>query len=255
MLASQVAVPEVRERLGECGEIVAREREDGAARFVDRDLDYRSVPTGALVDPTPGTPALGSNPPTAALAAAARIYVALYEATLRDRYRERATALLDTVTAAQRRSGGWEHPSSGIPYSESIGTGMVLEALARFRRACSTGRYRSALHAGIEWYRSGFFSSDGRPCVPERGGERPDLTAYAQGAVTFTLAGAVPFGERVVRTALADRYAGSGRLRGRPRRLWGHRRPSVEQRAWMADALATYLDAVRDDWRPQFATR
>lgn len=245
-----------------------------AARFVTADLSYRTTPAGTIVDAVPGAdlrapthtnrpsgvaegrPPRPYRPAVVALAAAAELFVALYGTTGRDDYRDRATRLLDTVADARDPAGGWDAPARGLPYAASVGAGRTLQAYARYARDCSSDRYRSVLRDGVDWYRSTFFGTTARARGGRGVGAARTLSTAAQGVVTFTLAGELPFAERVLLSAHRRFYAGDGRFYAGDGRFPTRRVTPVGRcHAPMTHALATYLDAVRDRAQPRSAVR
>jgi hypothetical protein len=213
-----------------------------ATAFVEQDLDYRTVPDGAVVnyhlnhDPDVYTINAG--------ALGARLFLDLYDHFGTPVYRERAAALLDHVAGLQTDRGGWHYrdpPSSSHLSMDSHHNGFVIEGFQRYDEVVDDDRYAETIADGMAFYRS-LFDSDGAPDFDESSPYPRDIHAATQGILVFTYAGEFERARRLIGWIVDNLYAGDGRFYFRKHRLYTQRITLMRWcQAWTAYALSEYL--------------
>ncbi|EMA45337.1 hypothetical protein [Halococcus saccharolyticus] len=220
---------------------------ESVAKFIDEDLEYEEIPEGARMK---YVPTWSSDHYT--LNAVALGGVTLLE--LADRFddpthRERGEKLLDYVVSRQRPEGGWMYrdpPSASHLSMDNHHNGFVIESLLRHRELTGSDRYADSLDDGLAFYRDELFAPDGAPNWDESNAHPRDIHAAAQGIIVFSRAGAFEVAERILDWTVGNLYAGNGRFHFRQERFYTKRITLMRWcEAWMAYAVATYLDRRR----------
>jgi len=220
---------------------------ESVAEFIDEDLEYEEIPDGARMK---YVPTWSSDHYT--LNAVALGGVTLLE--LADRFddpthRERGEKLLDYVVSRQRPEGGWMYrdpPSASHLSMDNHHNGFVIESLLRHRELTGSDRYADSLDEGLAFYRDELFAPDGAPNWDESNAHPRDIHAAAQGIIVFSRAGAFDVAERILDWTVGNLYVGNGRFHFRQERLYTKRITLMRWcEAWMAYAVATYLDRRR----------
>jgi hypothetical protein len=217
-----------------------------AADFVVEDLNFEPVDdgTGAVIDYHTKHPQAYYTINAGALGA--RLFVDLYDRFGDPDLRERATAILDHIAALQTDLGGWYYrePRDASHLSmDSHHNGFVIEAFQRYG-AVVDDRYADTLDRALRFYRDVLFEADGAPNFDETSAYPRDIHASTQGVLVFTYAGDLAFARQVLQWALENFHAGDGRFYFRTERFFTRRVTLMRWcQAWMAYAMAEYLDA------------
>jgi hypothetical protein len=170
-----------------------------------------------------------------------------------DRYRARAWGLLDHVADLQTDAGGWyyrEPPEASHLSMDNHHNGFIIEAFQRYRDVVDD-RYDDTLDAAVDFYRTRLFEPDGTPNFDEEHAYPRDIHASTQGALVFTKEGDFDFARTVLEWVFDELHAGDGAFYFRKER-WFTRRVTLMRwcQAWMAFAMAEYLDARADQRSP-----
>jgi len=171
-----------------------------------------------------------------------------------------AGRLLRYVVSKQTDYGAWyyaEPPSASHITHDNYHTGFILDAILTYAKVSGSNEFKNAYEKGLQYYETHLFEEDGAPRFMNDQKLPFDIHGAAQGIITFSLA------ERHlgVGKAMADRildwtlremfdsetgwfyYQKRGPYRSRIRLLrWCQ--------AWMAMALANYLETLADSERP-----
>lgn len=191
-----------------------------------------------------GTYVLNAN------ALAGSLLVELAEEFGRPSLRSFGESLLDYVGASQHLLGGWEYtdpPEASHLSMDNHHTGFILESFIRYRACTGDRRYDDVLHRGLDFYREVLYDPNGAPRWDERRRYPRDIHGAAQGIITFAMAGEDAFAARVLGWTLRSMYD-EGRFFYRRNRLFTRRFTLMRWgQAWMAYAVARYLDCVVGD--------
>jgi hypothetical protein len=170
---------------------------------------------------------------------------------------EEGGRLVRYVVSKQTAEGAWfyaEPPSASHITHDNYHTGFILDAVHQYGRAAGSDEFDDAYERGIRFYEQRLFEADGAPRFMSDQRWPADIHGCAQGIITFALrqrydgtGGAVS--KRVLDWTLANMWdPRSGWFYYQKRR--GMRTKIRELRwcqAWMAFAIATYLEAAGAD--------
>jgi hypothetical protein len=213
------------------------------ADFIDEDLEYEEIEEGARMK---YVPTWSSEHYTLNAVALGGVTLLELGARFGGDHRERGEKLLDYVVSRQQPEGGWMYrdpPSASHLSMDSHHNGFVIESLLRHRELTDSDRYADVLDDALAFYREDLFEADGAPNWDESNRYPRDIHAAAQGIIVFSRAGEFAAAERVIDWVLGTLYAGNGKFRFRQERLYTKRVTLMRWcEAWMAYALATYLD-------------
>ena len=218
-----------------------------AADFVVGDLSFEPADddTGAVIDYHTKHPQAYYTINAGALGA--RLFVDLYARFEEPELRERAEALLDHIATLQTDLGGWYYrePRDASHLSmDNHHNGFVIEAFQRYVEVVDDDRYDATLESALRFYRDVLFEDGGAPNFDETSSYPRDVHASTQGVLVFTYAGDLAFARQVLQWALENLHAGDGRFYFRKERLYTRRVTLMRWcQAWMAYAMAEYLDA------------
>jgi len=216
-----------------------------AAPFVVEDLDYRPTDHGARI--TYSQNHEGEYYTLNAGALAGRLFTDLYDWFGDPRLRERAREILDHIAVKQTPCGGWYYrdpPEASHLSMDTHHNGFIVESYLRYRHATDSDRYDATIEDGLAFFET-LFGPDGAPAFDEQQSYPRDIHACAQGILTFTYAGALARARRTLDWTLDNLYAGEGRFYFRKHRFYTNRVTLMRWcEAWMAFALAEYLQAV-----------
>ncbi len=223
-----------------------------AADFVIEDLCYTELADGARINytATNGEQPRSATPPYTlnANAIGARLLLELGAAFDEPDYREKATLILDYVTAKQTATGGWlytDPPTASHLSMDSFHNGFIIESLLRYRTLTGSGRYDASIDRALSFYRNRLFGEDGAPNWDESSAYPKDTHAAAQGIIVFTTIGDLEFARRIIDWTIEALYAGDGQFYYQQRRFYTKQFTLMRWcQAWMAYALSTYLTAV-----------
>ena len=204
--------------------------EDGRGAVVDyhdkHEQEYYTINAGALC---------------------ARLYLDLYDHFGEADHRRRATELLDHVADLQTDRGGWlyrDPPEASHLSMDTHHNGFVVECFQRFHEVTGEARYEETLDDALRFFRRELFEADGAPNFDEESAYPRDIHASVQGVLVFTYAGDLPFARRILQWAFDEFGAGDGRFYYRKERFFTKRQTLMRWcQAWMAFAMAEYLDA------------
>jgi hypothetical protein len=220
-----------------------------AADFLVEDLDYRPVEggRGAVIDYHLNQS--DDHYTINAGALCARTFVDIYDAFGDEEHRRRATELLDHIADLQTARGGWYYrdpPSASHLSMDSHHNGFVIECFQRYRAVTGSDRYEETLSDALSFYRRELFEPDGAPNFDEKNAYPRDIHASTQGALVFTYAGEHEFARRILEWVFENLHAGNGAFYYRKERFFTRRVTLMRWcQAWMAYAMAEYLDARR----------
>jgi hypothetical protein len=216
-----------------------------AAAFLESDLDYTEMETGARIKYQPQYS--GEFYTLNGGAIGARMLLDLYDRTGEERFREQATALFDHLTTKQHAIGGWTYrdpPSASHLSMDNHHNGFIVESFLHYREVTGSDRYEETLDDALAFYRERLFEPNGAPNWDEESSYPKDIHAATQGILVFTKAGDLEFAREIIDWVLGALYAGDGQFYYQRRRLYTKRFTLMRWcQAWMAYALAEHLSA------------
>ncbi len=213
------------------------------SKFIDEDLEYEEIPEGARMK---YVPTWSSEHYTLNAVALGGITLLELAARFEGDYRERGEKLLDYVVSRQQPEGGWMYrdpPSASHLSMDNHHNGFIIESLLRHAELTGSDRYADALDEALPFYRDELFEPNGAPNWDESRAYPRDIHGAAQGIIVFSRAGDFHTAERIIEWVLGALYVGDGRFYFRRERFYTKRITLMRWcEAWMAYALATYLD-------------
>jgi len=218
-----------------------------AVDFLIDDLDYRPAEDGrgAVIDYHLNHS--GDHYTINAGALCARTFLDIYDAFGDEECKRRATDLLDHIADLQTPRGGWYYrdpPSASHLSMDSHHNGFVIECFQRYRAVTGSDRYDGTLTDALSFYRRELFEPTGAPNFDEANAYPRDIHASTQGALVFTYAGDHEFARRILAWVFEHLHAGDGAFYFRRERFFTRRVTLMRWcQAWMAYAMAEYLDA------------
>lgn len=213
------------------------------SKFIDEDLEYEEIPEGARMK---YVPTWSSEHYTLNAVALGGITLLELAARFKGDYRERGEKLLDYVVSRQQPEGGWMYrdpPSASHLSMDNHHNGFIIESLLRHAELTGSDRYSDILDEALPFYRDELFEPNGAPNWDESRAYPRDIHGAAQGIIVFSRAGDFYTAERIIEWVLGALYVGDGRFYFRRERFYTKRITLMRWcEAWMAYALATYLD-------------
>lgn len=171
-----------------------------------------------------------------------------------------AGRLLRYVVSKQTDYGAWyyaEPPSASHITHDNYHTGFILDSILTYATASGSGEFDDAYEKGLQYYQTHLFEADGAPRFMNNRKYPFDIHGAAQGIITFSLAEhhlgkGKAVADRALDWTLREMfdsetgwfyYQKRGPYRSRIRLLrWCQ--------AWMAMALASYLEIFAATERP-----
>ena len=218
-----------------------------AGDFVTEELNFEPAASGrgAVVDYHTKHPQDYYTINAGALCA--RTFVDLHDYFGEADHLERATELLDHVVDLQTDRGGWMYrdpPEASHLSMDTHHNGFIIETFQRYQQVTGDDRYDDCLDTALRFFRRDLFEDDGAPNFDEKSAYPRDIHASTQGALVFTYAGDLDFARRILEWVFENLHAGDGRFYYRKERFFTRRVTLMRWcQAWMAFAMAEYLDA------------
>lgn len=160
-----------------------------------------------------------------------------------------ARKLMTFVARQQTPAGAWHYtvnPRQSLVAHDNYHTGMILDALLAYCRASGDDRFEQARIAGLEFYRTRLFLSDGAPRWTSERNLPHDVHGSAQGTLTFALAGDLETAARIAGWGIRHFYKGDGAFAYQRSRFLDKRFTLLHWcSGWMVRALAALLLAAR----------
>lgn len=118
-----------------------------------------------------------------------------------------ARRLVNWVADKQTGYGAWyyTHPAGDSHIThDNYHTGEILDSLLEYERYSGDTSFRTAYSQGLTYYRENLFTDDARPKWMNDRRFPHDAHGYAQGIISFTLAGDIKFAANVAGASVAD---------------------------------------------------
>ncbi len=160
------------------GESRYAETAASVCKFIIKDLGWVERPEGICLRYYPKTDNLIHNSSLLGAALLARAGLIVGDKS----YGEVADRAMQFTVHHQRVDGAWYYGvEDKYRWVDSFHTGYNLEAIDTFERCCGSGRYRSSLSKGYQFYLNTFFGPDGTPRYYEQKTNPLDIQCASHG--------------------------------------------------------------------------
>lgn len=162
-----------------------------------------------------------------------------------------AGRLLRYVVDKQTAAGAWfyTHPpgDSRITH-DNYHSGEIVDALREYEVYTGDVSFKPAYQRGLDFYRAHLFTENLRPKWMHDREYPHDIHGYAQGILTFTIAGELERAARIAQSALEDMWdAREARFFYQKHRFYTVRFTLMRWcQAWMTQALSAFLVATKE---------